>query len=254
MATALEGLRVLELGSGAAVGIAGMVLAENGAEVVKIEPPGGDPCRGQSGFAVWHRAKKSAVLDLADAGDRSRFLDLARVADGVIEAFRPATAERLGVDYEVLHEMNDQLVYAAITGFGETGPWRDLPGYEQIVAAKSGRMTTYDGVRPGPVFTPVPIASYGAGMLAAVGLMAGISARRRSGRGQRVPHQPAPCPDRVRHDQRTREPHQPSAGAGQGLRHHAGAVHDCAHQGRPLHPDVQPPGPPLPPMAGRAGP
>ena len=168
------------------MGIAGMVLAENGAEVVKIEPLGGDPCRGQPGFAVWHRAKKSAVLDLADADDQSRFLDLARVADGVIEAFRPATAERLGVDYEALHGLNDQLVYAAITGFGENGPWRDLPGYEQIVAAKSGRMTTYDGVRPGPVFTPVPIASYGAGMLAAVGLMAGISARRRSGRGQRV--------------------------------------------------------------------
>ena len=68
MATALEGLRVIELGSGAAAGIAGMVLAENGAEVVKVEPPSGDPCRGQPGFAVWHRAKKSAVLDLAETG------------------------------------------------------------------------------------------------------------------------------------------------------------------------------------------
>ena len=186
MATALEGLRVLELGSGAAAGIAGMVLAENGAEVVKIEPPDGDPCRGQPGFAVWHRGKKSAALDLADPGDRSRFLDLAQVADGVIEAFRPSTAARLGVDFETLRGLNDRLVYAAITGFGESGPWRNLPGYEQIVAAKSGRMTTYDGVRPGPVFTPVPIASYGAGMLAAVGLMAGIWDRGRSGRGQRV--------------------------------------------------------------------
>ena len=186
MATALEGLRVIELGSGAAAGIAGMVLAENGAEVVKVEPPSGDPCRGQPGFAVWHRAKKSAVLDLAETGDRERFYALAQVADGVIEAFRPSTAERLGVDFETLHRLNDQLVYAAITGFGETGPWRDLPGYEQIVAAKSGRMTTYKGVRPGPVFTPVPIASFGAGMLAAVGMMAGISARAHLGRGQRV--------------------------------------------------------------------
>ncbi|WP_419848699.1 CaiB/BaiF CoA transferase family protein [Candidatus Poriferisocius sp.] len=186
MATALEGLRVLELGSGAAAGIAGMVLAENGAEVVKIESPQGDRDRGRPGFAVWHRGKKSAVLDLADAGDRDRFLELARVADGVIEALRPATSARLGVDFETLRKLNGQLVYAAITGFGETGPWRDLPGHEQIVAAKSGRMTTYDGVRPGPVFTPVPIASYGAGMLAAVGLMAGIWARPRLGRGQRV--------------------------------------------------------------------
>ena len=186
MATALEGLRVLELGTGTAAGIAGMVMAENGAEVVKIEPPGGDHCRKHPGFAVWHRGKKSAVLDLSEPGHRSRFLELVRVADGVIEAFRPLTAERLGVDYEILHRLNNQLVYAAITGFGETGPWRDLPGYEQIVAAKSGRMTTYGGVRPRPVFTPVPIASYGAGMLAAVGLMAGISARARLGRGQRI--------------------------------------------------------------------
>ncbi len=183
---ALEGLRFLELGSGAAAGIAGMVLAENGAEVVKIEPPHGDRDRGRPGFAVWHRAKKSAVLDLGDAADLDRFLGLARAADGVIEAFRPSVAERLGVDYDALQRLNDQLVYASITGFGETGPWRDLPGREQIVAAKSGRMTTYEGVRPGPVFTPVPIASYGAGMLAAVGLMAGIWARHRTGNGQRV--------------------------------------------------------------------
>ena len=186
MATALEGLRILELGSGAAAGIAGMVLAENGAEVVKVEAPYGDRDRGRPGFAVWHRAKRSMVLDLGDAADRNRFLDLARAADGLIEAFRPSVAERLGVDYETLHRLNDQLVYASITGFGETGPWRDLPGYEQIVAAKSGRMTTYEGIRPGPVFTPVPIASYGAGMLATVGLMAGIWARQRTGKGQRV--------------------------------------------------------------------
>ncbi|MCY4432028.1 MAG: CoA transferase, partial [bacterium] len=131
MATALDGLRVLELGSGAAAGIAGMVLAENGAEVVKIEPPEGDRGRGRPGFAVWNRAKRSVVLDLKESGDRERFLDLAQVADGVIEAFRPSTAERLGVGYETLHRLNDQLVYASITGFGETGPWRDLPGYEQ---------------------------------------------------------------------------------------------------------------------------
>ncbi len=180
---ALEGLRILELGSGPAVGFAGMVLAENGAEVVKVEPPGAGWDRGRPGFAVWHRAKKSIVLDLLKPDEQDRFRELAEVADGVIEAFRPRVAERLGVDYHTLHELNDRLVYASITGFGETGPWRGLPGYEQIVAAKSGRMTSYPGVRPGPVFTPVPIASYGAGMLAATGLMAGIWARHRSGQG-----------------------------------------------------------------------
>ena len=141
MATALEGLRVLELSSGAAAGMAGMVLAEIGAEVVKIEPPGGDPCRGQPGFAVWYRGKKSIVLDLSDAGDRERFCALARVADGVIEAFRPSTAKRLGVDYETLHRLNDQLVYASITGFGETGPWRDLPA---LRADRGGQERAHD--------------------------------------------------------------------------------------------------------------
>ncbi len=186
MTTALEGLRVLELGSGMAAAVAGMVLAENGAEVVKVEPPGGDPDRGRPGFAVWHRAKKSVVLDLADPGDRHRFMDLARGADGVVEAFRPSVAEKLGVDHTALRELNPGLVHTSITGFGETGPWRDLPGYEQIVAARSGRMTSYDGVRAGPVFTPVPIASYGAGMLAATGLMAAVWDRDRTDRGRRV--------------------------------------------------------------------
>ena len=116
MATALDGLRILELGSGAAAGIAGMVLAENGAEVVKIETPNGDRDRGRPGFAVWHRAKKSAVLDLGDAADLDRFLDLARAADGVIEAFRPTVAERLGVDYDTLHRLNDQLVTPRLLG------------------------------------------------------------------------------------------------------------------------------------------
>ncbi|WP_420638834.1 CoA transferase [Candidatus Poriferisocius sp.] len=186
MAGALAGMRVLELGSGVAAGIAGMVLAENGAEVVKIEPPDGDRCRGRAGFAVWGRGKKSAVIDLADADGHRRFLELVRAADGVIVALRPSTVARLRVDDDTLRAVNPRLVYAAVTGFGRTGPWRDLPGYEQIVAAKSGRMTSYDGVRPGPVYTPVPIASYGAAMLAAVGLMAGLWDRRRTGRGQAV--------------------------------------------------------------------
>ena len=186
MPAALNRLRILEVGSGTAGAMAGMVLAENGAEVVKIEPPGGDPERGRPGFRIWHRGKKSAVLDLHAPGGRERFALLAAAADSLIECLRPGAAERLGIDYETLRPSCPRLVYASISGFGERGTLRDLPGYEGIVSARSGRMHEQPGFRDGPIFTPVPIACYGAGLLAAQGLLAALYRRGRSGRGQRL--------------------------------------------------------------------
>jgi len=186
MAQALDGLRVLELGSGMAGAMAGMVLAENGAELIRVEPPGGDPERDRPGALVWHRGKRSVVLDLHDARDRERFLALAATADGLIETLRPGAAARLGLDDATLRARAPRLVHLSITGFGERGPLRDLPGYEGLVAAASGRMAGQAGTRPGPIFTPVPIASYGAAMLGVEGLLAAVHARRATGRGQRV--------------------------------------------------------------------
>ncbi|MBK7952165.1 MAG: CoA transferase [Deltaproteobacteria bacterium] len=186
MGQALDSMRVLELGSGMAGAMAGMVLAENGADVIRVEPPGGDPERERPGALVWHRGKRSIVLDLRDAEGRARFVALAQRADGLIETLRPGAATRLGVDYEALAPIAPRLVQLSITGFGERGPLRDLPGYEGIVAAVTGRMALQTGNRPGPIFTPVPIASFGAAMLGVEGLLAALHARRTTGRGQRV--------------------------------------------------------------------
>jgi crotonobetainyl-CoA:carnitine CoA-transferase CaiB-like acyl-CoA transferase len=166
--------------------MAGMILAENGAEVVRIEPPGGDADRDRPGSLVWHRGKRSVVLDLRDAKDRARALALVSTADGLIETLRPGVAERLEFDYESLRHRAPGLVQLSITGFGERGPLRDVPGYEGMVSAASGRMAGQAGSRPGPIFTPVPIASFGAGMLGVQGLLAALWARRETGRGQRV--------------------------------------------------------------------
>ncbi|MSQ25052.1 MAG: CoA transferase [Dehalococcoidia bacterium] len=186
MTTACEGLTILELSRGMAGAIAGMVLADNGAEVIKIESPGGGPLRSNPGSLVWDRGKKSVVLDLKKAADKASFLKLVPQANGLIEDMRPGAAERMGIGYQSLAQLNPGLVYAAITGFGERGPFRDLPGYEHIVAAKTGRMASQEGFRPGPIFTPLPIASYGAGMLAVQALLAALYACSRTGRGQRV--------------------------------------------------------------------
>lgn len=186
MGQALDRLRILELGSGMAAAMAGMVLAENGAEVIRVEPQGGDPERARPGHLVWNRGKRSIVLDLRDAADRARFVALAQRSDGLIEALRPGAATRLGVDWDALAPVAPRLVHLSITGFGERGPLRDLPGYEGMVAAVTGRMAEQKGFRPGPIFTPVPIASFGAAMLGVEGLLAALHARRTTGRGQRV--------------------------------------------------------------------
>ena len=186
MVQALRGMRVLELGSGSANAMAGMLLAENGAEIIRVEPPDGDPERGRAGHRVWHRGKHSIVLDLHDPSARSRFFELVESSDALIESLRPGVAERLGVAYEQLRERAPHLVYQSLSGFGERGPLRDLPGYEAMLAAASGRMAGQAGFREGPIFTPVPIASYGAGMLSALGVLAALWARRETGRGQRV--------------------------------------------------------------------
>src|SRR3954454_11568424 len=101
--------------------MAGMLLADQGADVVKIEPPGGDPFRGLSGYRVWNRGKRSAVLDLRDGRDHESFLALAAAADVVIESFSPGTTAELGIDYETLAGANPRLVYCSITGYGDAG-------------------------------------------------------------------------------------------------------------------------------------
>lgn len=186
MTTALDGLRIIEIGSGEAAAMAGMVLGENGAEVIKVERPTGSRDRQRPGFRVWHRGKKSVALDLDAPEGRGHLDTLLATADAVIVAVSGSTAERLRLRPDDLRAVNEALVATHITGFGDGGPLRDRPGTDGILAARTGRMASTNGFRPGPIFTPVPIASFGAAMLAVESTLAALLEVRRSGRGQAV--------------------------------------------------------------------
>lgn len=188
MAGVCEGLRVVDFSFWMAGPLATMVLADNGAEVIKVEPPEGDPAREMPAFQTWNRGKKSVVLNLKTDEGRERAQQLVRTADVVVTAFRPGVAERLGIGYQHVQEMNPRAVYAAISGYGEEGRFRHLKGYEALVSAKFGRMMMFERItdRPGPGYPAVACASYSAGMLALQGVLAALHRRRESGRGQKV--------------------------------------------------------------------
>jgi crotonobetainyl-CoA:carnitine CoA-transferase CaiB-like acyl-CoA transferase len=178
------------MGAGSiAASLAGMFLADNGARVVKIEPPEGDALRTgrPAGFRVWNRGKESRQLDLRTAGGQAELRRLAAAADVVIEAFRPGVADGWDIGYSSLGPENPGLVYCTITGFGSTGPYACLPGYEGAVAAKTGHYVLGPfGYRAGPIYNDAPMASTGAGHQAFAGILAALTAREQTGRGQRV--------------------------------------------------------------------
>jgi crotonobetainyl-CoA:carnitine CoA-transferase CaiB-like acyl-CoA transferase len=152
-------LGVIEMGAGSiAASIAGMVLADAGARVIKIEPPEGDRLRTAmpSGFLVWNRGKESLVADLRIAAGQEQLWELAHSADVVIDGFSPGTTAAWGVDADVLCAANPGLVHCAVTGFGTTGPYAGLKGYDALVCAKAGLFTRGRyGHRPGAIFYPV---------------------------------------------------------------------------------------------------
>src|SRR5262249_31789317 len=119
------GLRVIDFGQGYGA-IPGMILADYGAEVVKVEPPHGEPGRAMPAFLQWNRGKKGVVLDLKTAGGREAAVLLAREADVIIQSFRPGVAEDLHIGYEDLAAINPGLIYLSITGFGREGKYRDV--------------------------------------------------------------------------------------------------------------------------------
>ncbi len=211
----LSGIQVLDLSWGVSGPITGMLLADHGARVTRIEPPGGDPWRRLSGYRVWNRGKRNAVLDLKDETDRARFLALARVADVVIESYSPGTTRRLGIDYATLREINQRLIYCSITGYGPDGPDAARPGIDALVAARTGQQWEVRGVpggtigplsggegmmpgleappgcwvgpdRDGPLFSGVPWTSLATAYIATVGVNAALRARGLTGRGQQV--------------------------------------------------------------------
>ena len=188
--SALEGVRVLELTQIMAGPFCGQVLADMGADVVKVEPPGtGDQTRRQMGepaFRAVNRNKRSVTLDLKAPEDVATLHGLAKAADVVMENYRPGVAERLGADYDTLRELNPRLIYASISGFGQTGPYAQRPGYDLIAQAASGIMSVTGEPDGNPVKCGVPVSDLSAGLFCAIGILSALHARERTGVGQRI--------------------------------------------------------------------
>jgi formyl-CoA transferase len=193
--TALGGIRVLDLSQVMSGPFCTMILADLGADVIKIEnPEQGDQTRKSWGYSVigddsraflsLNRNKRSVTLDLKSDEGRTTFLELVRTADVVLENFRPGVAARLGVGYEDLKAVNPRIVYASISGFGQTGPYASYPGYDLIAQAMTGVMSVMGEPDGAPVKSAIPIADLGAGMFCCIGILAALNARGDSGHGQ----------------------------------------------------------------------
>ena len=184
----LDDLRVIDLSEGPIGGMTTMVLADFGADVVKVERPGGDPWRTVANAPMWLRGKRSAVLDLQTEAGRESLARLAESADVLVTSMRPGKAEALGAGYQRLSAANPALVYCDITGFGAKGPYAGYPGYEAVVAARMGRMLTFSGLpdREGPAYAAVQAGSHATSQAALHGILAALMARGETGRGQLV--------------------------------------------------------------------
>ena len=188
MTPACEGLRVLDLSSGPAGGLASMILADFGADVIKVERPGGDPYRHLAAAPMWLRGKRSIELDLKTTHGAERLRALVADADVALVNYRPRTARQLGVDADCLRAVNPRLIYCHLTGFGPRGPLADVRGYEGVVAAKAGRMMTFAGQtdRDGPVYPYVQVGTHASSQAAVQGILAALIAREQTGEGQTV--------------------------------------------------------------------
>ncbi|HZF06416.1 MAG TPA: CaiB/BaiF CoA-transferase family protein [Patescibacteria group bacterium] len=162
-------------------------LAEMGAKVIKVENKGEDDfARDGFDFQNLHRNKRSITLDLKNPRGVEVLKRLAAKADVLVENYRPDVKHRLGIDYETLSKVNPRLVYGSISGFGQSGPYRDRPGYDQIAQGMGGLMSITGLPGQGPVRVGIPVADLTAGMFLAHGILVALLERERSGRGQWV--------------------------------------------------------------------
>jgi len=188
MIDTLADIRVVEQGTFITGPCAGMMLADLGADVIKIESPEGDPYRSYQGgqysphFQAYNRNKRSLALDLKSAQDRELFDRLIREADVFIQNFRPGTAERLGAGLARLLNINPRLVYCSISGFGSSGPYTDRPSYDSVAQALSGFLSVVVDYRR-PQFLGPALADAITGLYASYGILAALVKRGRTGRG-----------------------------------------------------------------------
>ena len=191
MQSVLTGIRIVEQGTFITGPCAGMMLADLGADVVKVESPAGDPYRSYQGgqfsphFQAYNRNKRSVALDMNAAKDREVFERLIRNADVYIQNFRPGTTQRLGAGVQRLHQLNPKLVYCSISGFGSDGPYADRPSYDSVAQALSGFLSVV--VDPDrPRFLGPALADAITGIYAAYGVLGALFERTRTGRGRHV--------------------------------------------------------------------
>ncbi len=196
MSLPLSGVRILDLTLIMAGPYCTLILGDLGAEVIKIEKPGiGESSRempphffeGQSAyFIAMNRNKKSMTLDLKSEQGKRIFHDLARKSDVVIDNFRPGVVKKLGVDFDTLKAINPRIICCSISGYGQTGPFRDRPAFDLVIQARGGIMS-YTG-EPGqmPVRMGAPMGDLSGGVFAAHGILAALYQREKTGRGQRI--------------------------------------------------------------------
>ena len=197
--TPLAGLRVVELARVLAGPYAGQILADLGADVIKVESPEGDGTRqwgppwierdGERAAAYYHacnRGKRSVVADFADEGDRAMVAALCAGADVVIENFKVGKLAKFGLDYKSVAKANPRVVYCAVTGFGQDGPRREEPGYDFVIQGMSGLMSITGEPGGAPMKMGVSISDLTCGLYSVIAIQSALLMRERTGRGQHV--------------------------------------------------------------------
>ena len=191
----LQGIRVLDLSRVLAGPYCTMVLGDLGAEVIKVEPPEGDETRawgppfaeGESAYYLCvNRNKRDIVINLRTDEGKKVLRDLALQSDVLVENFRPGTLEKFGLDFATLSQSNPKLIYCSITGFGQTGPMRDKPGYDFMIQALGGLMSITGEPEGEPMKTGVAVVDLFAGQNAVIAILAALQARTLTGRGQQL--------------------------------------------------------------------
>jgi formyl-CoA transferase/CoA:oxalate CoA-transferase len=196
MEQALKGIRIIELSQLAAGPLCSMMLADMGAEVIKIEIPDrgdglrywGTPYLGKDSvyFLGLNRNKKSVTLNLKNPKGKEVLFKMLRTADVLIENFRPGTMERLGLGYETVMCINDRIIYCRISGYGQDGPYREYGGYDLIAQGESGLMMVTGEEGDPPTKMGIAVVDYGAGMNAAYGVVVALLTREKTGKGQMI--------------------------------------------------------------------
>ena len=185
MSGVLEGIRVVDFGQYIAGPMAAMLLGDQGADVIRVDPPGG-PRWNTPANATWNRNKRSIVLDLKQDADRTTARQLVEGADVLIENFRPGVMDRLGLGAEAMTSDNPRLVYCSLPGFGSDDPRAQVRAWEGVVGAATGSYRPGGGTQGRPVYTVIPYGSVYAAFLCAVTVAMALNARARSGLGQVV--------------------------------------------------------------------